>query len=147
MMTVSEMGFMATQYERFGSITESEVIDAFIDEAVEVTIDMLSDYNEYLSENGFETYFPMEELNDVLAGFTPMEIVQKTYFGNFNYSDEYCAYNGYENIDSFSEYQLVEEMKENREFLRWYVRENELISDKEMKEAIKYGGKFLAMGF
>lgn len=42
MMTVSEMGFMATQYERFGNITESEVIDAFIDEAVEVTIDSVA---------------------------------------------------------------------------------------------------------
>lgn len=146
-MTANELGYMATQYERFGSITESEVIDAFIDEALDITIDMLSDYNEYLSENGFETYFDMEELDEMLSGLSPLEIIQKTYFGNFNYSDEYCQFNGYENIDSFSEYQVVEEMKKDRDFLRWYVEENELISDEEMEEAIKCGGKFLVMGF
>lgn len=146
-MTANELGYMATQYERFGNITESEVIDAFIDEALDITIDMLSDYNEYLSENGFETYFDMSELDEMLSGLSPLEIIQKTYFGNFNYSDEYCQFNGYENIDSFSEYQVVEEMKKDRDFLRWYVEENELISDEEMEEAIKCGGKFLVMGF
>lgn len=146
-MTANELGYMATQYERFGNITESEVIDAFIDESLDVDIDMLSDYNEYLSENGFETYFDMEELDEMLSGLSPLEIIQKTYFGNFNYSDEYCQFNGYENIDSFSEYQVVEKMKKDRDFLRWYVEENELISDEEMSKAIEYGGKFLAMEF
>lgn len=146
-MTANELGYMATQYERFGNITEDEVVNAFIDESLDISIDMLSDYNEYLSESGFETYFSMEELNDALTGLSPMEIIQRTYFGNFNFSDDYCQFNGYENIDSFSEYQIVEEMRKDRDFLRWYVEENELISDEEMKEAIKCGGKFLAMGY
>lgn len=147
MMNVKELGFMATQYERYGNITESEVIDAFIDEELDVTIEMLGDYNEYLSENGCETYFNMEELDKVLGGLTPLQIIQKTYFGNFNWSDDFCKYNGYENIDSFSETQIEDEMREDRNFLRWYVEQNELISNEDMEAAIKWGGKFLVMGF
>lgn len=48
-MTNRELGFMATQFERFGAITEGEIIEAYISEELEVTIDMLSDYNEYLA--------------------------------------------------------------------------------------------------
>lgn len=117
MTDLKNLGFMATQYEKFGEITETEIIEAYIDEELEVDIDLLADYNEYLSENGYETYFT--DLDEVLAGCTPLEIIQKTYFGNFNYADDYFKFNGYANIDSFSEYQVVEEMKSDREFLRW----------------------------
>ena len=146
-MTANELGYMATQYERFGNITKDEVIDAFIDESLDVDIDMLDDYNEYLISNGFEPYFGMEELDEQLVALSPLEIIQKTYFGSFNYSDEYCQFNGYENIDSFSEYQIIEEMKKDRDFLHWYIEENELSSDEEIEEAIKCGGKFVAMGY
>lgn len=145
-MTTSELGYMATQYERFGSITENEIIEVFIDEELEVTIDMLSDYNEYLSEQGFETYFEMSELDEILSGFSPLEIIQKTYFGNFNYSDDYCKFNSYENIDSFSDWQIVQEIKKDRDFLRWYVEENELIDAEDMDASIEYGNKCLKMG-
>lgn len=145
-MTNKELGFMATQYERFGSITENEIIEAFIDEELEVTIDMLSDYNEYLSEQGFETYFEMSELDEILSGFSPLEIIQKTYFGNFNYSDDYCKFNSYENIDSFLDWQIVQEIKKDRDFLRWYVEENELIDAEDMDASIEYGNKCLKIG-
>lgn len=76
-MTNRELGFMATQFERFGAITEGEIIEAYISEELEVTIDMLSDYNEYLGEQGFETYFEMSELDEILSGCSPLKIIQK----------------------------------------------------------------------
>lgn len=57
MTDLKKLGFMATQYEKFGEITESEIIEAYIDEELEVDIDMLLDYNEYLGRDGYETYF------------------------------------------------------------------------------------------
>ena len=47
----------------------------------------------------------------------------------------------------FSETQIEDEMREDRDFLRWYVEQNELISNEDMEAAIKWGGKFLVMGF
>lgn len=145
MTDLKKLGFMATQYEKFGEITEDEIIEAFIDEELEIDIDMLLDYNEYLSRDGYETYFT--DLDEALAGYTPLEIIQKTYFGNFNYSADYFKFNGYANIDSFTESQIVEEMKSDREFLRWYVEENCLLDEDEIQEAIEHGNTFLAQGY
>lgn len=145
MTDLKNLGFMATQYEKFGEITESEIIEAYIDEELKVNIDLLADYNDYLNENGCETYFT--DLDEVLANYRPLEIIQKTYFGNFNYSDDYFKFNGYANIDSFSEYQIVQEMKSDREFLKWYIEENCLIADDEIQEAIEYGNEFLSQGW
>nr|DAO46217.1 MAG TPA: hypothetical protein [Bacteriophage sp.] len=145
MTDLKNLGLMATQYEKFGEITETEIIEAYIDEELEIDIDLLADYNEYLNENGYETYFA--DLDEVLAGYRPLEIIQKTYFGKFSYADDYFKFNGYANIDSFSEYQVVEEMKSDREFLRWYIEENCLIDEDEMQEAIEYGNEFLSQGW
>lgn len=140
------LGYMATQYEKFGRITESEIVEAYIDYKLDVNIDMLGDYNEYLESQGYEPYYSMDELDELLDSLTPMQIIQKTYFGKFNYSDEYVQFNDYANLDSFSEYEVIREMKENRDFLRRYVKENELISECDMQEAIKAGNFYLAQG-
>lgn len=144
MMTEKECGFLATQYEKWGILGKDEVLNAYIDE-LEIDISIIGNYNEYLLENGEEPFFAMEEMDDVLSGLSPLEIVQKTYFGNFNYADDYLKFNGYENLDSFSEFQVLKEIKENREFLKVYL-EN-LIDDEYINLSIKFGKQYLAAGF
>ena len=43
----------------------------------------------------------------------PMEAIRATYYGDYNYNDEYVKFNGYGNIDSYSEYERIEEIKNN----------------------------------
>ena len=43
----------------------------------------------------------------------PMEAIRATYYGNYNYNDDYVKFNGYGNIDSYSEYERIEEIKNN----------------------------------
>ena len=43
----------------------------------------------------------------------PMEAIRATYYGDYNYNDEYVKFNGYGNIDSYSEYEKNEEIKNN----------------------------------
>ena len=43
----------------------------------------------------------------------PMEAIRSTYYGNYNYNDDYVKFNGYGNIDSYSEYERIEEIKDN----------------------------------
>ena len=43
----------------------------------------------------------------------PMEAIRATYYGNYNYNDEYVKFNGYGNIDSYSEYERIEEIKDS----------------------------------
>ena len=43
----------------------------------------------------------------------PMEAIRATYYGDYNYNDDYVKFNGYGNIDSYSEYERIEEIKDN----------------------------------
>ena len=43
----------------------------------------------------------------------PMEAIRATYYGNYNYNDDYVKFNGYGNIDSYTEYERIEEIKDN----------------------------------
>ena len=43
----------------------------------------------------------------------PMEAARATYYGNYNYNDDYVKFNGYGNIDSYSEYERIEEIKDS----------------------------------
>ena len=43
----------------------------------------------------------------------PIDAVRATYYGDYNYNDEYVKFNGYGNIDSYTEYERIEEIKDN----------------------------------
>ena len=146
-INTKEAGYMMTQYETAGTCGRDEFIQYYMDEELYVTIDMLPEYNEYLSENYYETYMDIEELEMSLENVAPLNIIQMTYYGKFNFADDYFRYNGYGNIDSFSEYQVVNEMKEDEEFKKWYIENYVHIDEDDINEAIKNCNNLLKMGF
>ena len=79
----------------------------------EVLLDVVSELNSWNGcldnldfwendEEFFNTFFD-----------NPMEAIRATYYGNYNYNDDYVKFNGYGNIDSYSEYERIEEIKDN----------------------------------
>ena len=79
----------------------------------ETLLDVVSELNSWNSclenldfwendEDFFNTFFN-----------NPMEAIRATYYGDYNYNDEYVKFNGYGNIDSYSEYERIEEIKDN----------------------------------
>ena len=67
-------------------------------------IDNSLDFLEYWEndEEFFNTYF----YNN------PMEAVRSSFFGNYNYSDEYVKFDGYGNLSSVNEYEVEAEYKD-----------------------------------
>ena len=55
-------------------------------------------------EEFFEMFF---------KGINPMEVARATYYGNYKYMDEYVRFNGYGNLESLSDYQYEQELKDN----------------------------------
>ena len=43
----------------------------------------------------------------------PMEAVRSSFYGNYKFCDEYVKFNGYGNLESFNDYDLEKEYKEN----------------------------------
>ena len=77
----------------------------------EVLFDVVSELNcwnnclDYLNfwendEDFFDNYFS-----------SPMEAIRATYYGDYNFMDDYVRFNGYGNIESFSEYDKEEEIR------------------------------------
>lgn len=61
---------------------------------------LLRDMNAY--DGCFEDsiYYDMDEFDEFLDGYTPMEIAQLMWFGEFNPNDEYFHFNAYGNLES-----------------------------------------------
>ena len=69
-----------------------------------------NDYLEYL-----EVYENDEEFFNMFFEGKPAELARAIYYGDFNYNDEYIKFNGYGNLETFSEYDYEELLEENIE--------------------------------
>ena len=80
-------------------------VDEIGDIIIEInSIDGSLDFLEYWNNDDdfFNTFF----YNN------PTEAVRSAYYGDYNYCDDYVRFNGYENLESFNDYDLQKEYKE-----------------------------------
>ena len=56
-----------------------------------------------------------EEFFDIFFANNPAEVARAIHYGDFNYNDEYIKFNGYGNLETLSEYDYEELLKENVE--------------------------------
>ena len=72
-----------------------------------LTMDIVSQLN---SLNGsFETYvlYNMDDFDEIIGkGYTPTELAQRIFFGDFNINDDYFYFNGYANLESINEWEM-----------------------------------------
>ena len=144
---MKNVGMMLTQYERFGSVGMDEYIQYYIDEELEIDISMLGEYNEYLMNKSYETFFTFEELEEDLQYMKPDEAFRLGKFSSFTYADDYLQYDGYGNIKGYSEFEVLEEMKKDKDFLKWYVENYIDIDEDEANEAIEEANKLIQEGY
>ena len=80
-----------------------------IEQAKDILIDNLSDdeiieaYNEYCEyRNDMDSIvYSMYEFDMVTENFTPMELASCVIYGEFNPSDDWFTFDGYDNLQSF----------------------------------------------
>lgn len=84
-----------------------------------------------------------EEFFNTFFYNNPMEAVRASFFGYYDYSDEYVKFNGYGNLNSANEYEIEEEYKEyideiTKALIEHYkeinITDNELIKLIEVNE-------------
>ena len=81
-------------------------IEKILRNDMHLTMDIVGQLN---SLNGsFETYtlYDMDDFDLVMEGYTPTEVVQRTFFGDFNPNDGYFFFNGYGNLESIAEWEM-----------------------------------------
>lgn len=72
----------------------------------------LYELNERLMNNNMDRVHEMHELDDVLINKTPTEIILMTK-GDFILSDSYFKFDGYGNLESYSELKELLELYDN----------------------------------
>ena len=70
----------------------------------------------------------------------PIDAVRATYYGDYNYNDDYVKINAYGNIDSYTEEEKNEEIKDNIDDIVYCLIEYYgyiTINDKELKNLLE----------
>ena len=72
-----------------------------------LTMDIVCQLN---SLNGsFETYvlYNMDDFDEIIGeGYTPIELAQRIFFGDFNPNDDFFYFNSYANLESICEWEM-----------------------------------------
>ncbi len=125
--STKHVAYMATQYDDFLHSTDGAIMEALGDEILENMYDdeLLPLWFEFRSERYNEYYYELDNdnLDSCLSSYEPNEIVRMTLAGDFHYCDDYFIINDYENLESFSDYRLLEEARKDDDFKTWLTDE------------------------
>lgn len=144
--------YLITQFARYGAVGADEYLETYINEEVLDYLDKdnIYDYYRFLSDHDEEVLFDdLEEMLESSFEDDPVGAARAVFFGNVNWNDDYFRFDAYGNIESLTEGQLLNEMRGNMEFLKWYVEENDLIDwdSEEVKNDIEAANVLLAAGY
>lgn len=89
-------------------------------------------HNEYCQENGYsddEIFDFDDEFFNMFFEGKPMEAARATQFGDVNWSDDYIHFNGYGNLESISEHNILDYI--DAENLVIWLEENDRLDELE----------------
>ena len=98
---------------------------------VEQLREMLQEVNGWDSSLEDYDYMEMGQLDEVLISVEPTEVLRMAHFGEFNWSDDYFTINVYGNLESISEFEFEELLKDNQAEIT--ERYNKLIESGEIE--------------
>lgn len=79
------------------------------DEELLSIVQDINGYNGSLDHLNF--YENDEDFFNAFFSDNPMEVARATFYGNYKYCDQYVRFNGYGNLDSFDDYEIIQEIK------------------------------------
>ena len=101
---------------------------------VEQLKEMLQEVNGWDGSLGDYDYMEMGQLDEMLISVEPTEVLRMAHFGEFNWSDDYFTINVYGNLESISEFEFEELLKDNHdEIVGCY---NKLVESEEIEDIL-----------
>lgn len=78
----------------------------------EELLNIVNEVNSYNGSLDFLAYWENDEdFFNTFFSDNPMEVARATFYGDYKYFDPYVRFNGDGNLESFDEYELIEECK------------------------------------
>lgn len=139
---------MATELMSFAcgfELDDDAIIDYIKENEFVADIDMIDEYNEWLANEGQEVYVELGdyEFNEMFRHYEPMELVEMI-DEYFETTADYFGIRG-GTIYSYYGQEIVEEMENEEDFVKWYV-ENYMLEDfiNEHEAEIEYAKEMYA---
>ena len=114
-------------------------LESYLLDNMDVTGYMVREINAWGGRLEHLEYFDMEELDLVLEGYTPSEVANRIFYGDFNPNDEYFRFNAYANLESANEWEIEEEYRDNISEIASYIveyKDNIDIYDEGLQEIL-----------
>ena len=162
LIDVNNLGYQATAYERNGIIDfENFKVDMLSEVIHRVSdSDLIRLYNDFLEENErYEDrwYDNDDDFYNIFFENNPMEAIRSAVYAcNYDYTDAYVRINDYGNLETCTDYELIEEITDDKEFKAWLFDNYndtdlvgdliEFINDKE-DEIIEYALDLVKKGY
>lgn len=120
-------GYLATQYEKYGAVANSDVIECLFDEYsnfVENPLNFIGEYTEYLLDTNQGDYILYDSIDEILDLYPCDSYDNKVcmikdfmFSSNFSFMDDYFYFDGYGHVVSCTEKEAAERMKDDKEFI------------------------------
>jgi hypothetical protein len=120
-------GYLATQYEKYGAVTNSDVIECLFDEYsdfVKNPMDFIGEYTEYLLDTNQGDYILYDSIDEILDIYpcnsydSKVSMIKDFMFSsNFSFMDDYFYFDGYGHVVSCTEKEAAERIKNDKEFV------------------------------
>lgn len=145
-MSAKDVGYQLTAYEKYGSVGIDELKEFVLDEVKDEEPDC-GDYNSWLYENNYGDDAIFDNDEDFFFNFVPnpIDAVQKTYYGDYRFNDDFVKFNGYGNLDSSSSLDDLMVLKED--YWESYIEENIDWEDEEIQEIINICNDLVKQGY
>ena len=122
-MNIQGHAYQLTAYEVGGAIDYKAYLKDIVKEQLEESTfeEILEAYNHYCRENSYEEFLENDEELFETYFETMIEAVRATQYGKYNFADDYAKFNGYANLDSYSEYEVIKEILEDTNFHSYII--------------------------
>ena len=114
-------------------------LESYLLDNMDVTGYMVREINAWGGRLEHLEYFDMEELDLVLEGYTPSEVANRIFYGDFNPNDEYFRFNTYANLESANNWDIEEEYRDYISEIASYIveyKDNIDIYDEGLQEIL-----------
>lgn len=114
-------------------------LESYLLDNMDVTGYMVRELNAWCGCLEHLEYFDMEELDLVLEGYTPSEVANRIFYGDFNPNDEYFRFNAYANLESANNWDIEEEYRDYISEIASYIveyKDNIDIYDEGLQEIL-----------
>ena len=145
-MSTEDLALLLTAYERFGSLSESDLVEMLADE-LEITLDIIPFFNDWCAEMHYnDALYPLADFEYELKNMTGAEAFRLAYSSKFSWNDDYYAWTGDGNVKTYSESAALAEIADNDDFKRAYV-ESVILDDLDVSEILAAANQLVKAGY